>query len=1623
MPTLDERKFELKQKRSDALMAKINVLRARDGSIYPPIQSMKEEDNFNLGLLFGQSRNENITWSAMGVEGLIRCYYEIIYKLNGYVRNNIIRLGNTSGAPSSNHNTSCRSGLQSTVDWLSNGVGWKSGFYIGWDGLDVEINDTGNSTTKQRLNDAISKGRKGDFDVPMTDGWVTLSAQLGKPNVSSSFTDNRDTIQRYNSELRRVELVYPDNHRSISILGRFDTILNIIGVQSPLGPHIKTIPWGANPPPYTNYINNTLLGKRFTDIHPYEYESPSFEIIGGSDGDDENPPVPGIPTYTDGKSVYGNGTYDFDDIDIVLSILNTNLTNKYIIIQHKNGAKYCIWFYQNNVGSQPILSNVTFIRIDVKTGQTGIFANNDTISDIAKYINNKIKSNFKTTLINSTIKFHSSTDLIDLSNCLLSASQSFVEIQPPSGYSWGFDFWDSNIDVNLNTIINNINDIINFINFTKITNYTYIVNHKIIPGIDPVYNPKDPNSNIGSSWNLQNDWINQLIAIKDRINQSLELIQQNKETNNKTKTESRNIINNEILQIKSLIPMWQNQCINLANTINNIFGDISNPLTLYGHRFLWIRTLIHPSEGSLTAVNSTEMAIDFMNKKLKKSEEELYMFGITEESFIPIPIIVGVEPYPVLNQATFEMEIGGWLVAWAGQEHCIGYDVWKSDDYDPSTKIGTWKKIEASNTQYTISDINTNNGKVFTYIIDSNVDPIPADIDPSMITHPYYKVKAYDYNGGTGDYARKNASSDECDPMNPAAFPFGGQQQSSGPRKTPTTKIIQDADSSLIPPNTLFWVTNFKGSEASDFERKIFRSEAPFDSIASNLIVFVDGRFKNKGLEIIGGDYELIDTYTIRFHQSIQELSEVNLVVALRSFASKNKQMKDSIDYYSDLLNIIDKSDGDIYKVEKDPANTYWQWSDESQKWNQVSNPDLSNNWKDPVNTFTQLPTLLNSDGDIRLVLDTSILYSWNGSKQIWVKISGSTSNGWLAPVDTPDDLEDINSDNLINGAIVFVLSEESLYRWNITQNNWVRIAGSNSANWKNPVNTFSQLPKNGNSEGDIRLILSENKMYRWYAWDQEWKVTKSEADLSHDELSNENWEIVDNHDARYYPKNDIDHLQIQIDQRLSLLESLKPKNAEPLHGNFAITGTKLYEGFLSEGTSILRYDTLKPGDYFRRILKDANFIMSNTNTQQFKDADKGILYCYINNVKVDEFDLGSWFDEDKRETGQTYPRQFGINNIIEILSVGPYNQYATYQRADFQLNIKSNLLVQGENKIKLIHEVMNQTNDIHNTDDFIIFWDNFNGKMGFKEIFIDEIQLNSNKYLSGIRYYSIGDKIRLRFMAENLFNNTYVENKQLGIILNNFAINNKYINFKNSAILGYPAARIGETINYLEELTINIPDIYNAIPVLQLEATNPFETKIQTKNNTNLLINTINYKSDDINELFVDEYYRLPVGNYNTIPTQITGIWNSQQLLTLNDLQIFNNKLIYPYENFSKYKPVQIANYSSFSGVKYYYRAFKDIKPHNNGKFIISGFNKTDPNIKIDIKLPGLTGWMQLNKLYNAAIFSGIDGDGCLITNNNESYEWTSGGFSTANSGYMIIIRISMFNKTNNISNIKLEW
>lgn len=51
----------------------------------------------------------------------------------------------------------------------------------------------------------------------------------------------------------------------------------------------------------------------------------------------------------------------------------------------------------------------------------------------------------------------------------------------------------------------------------------------------------------------------------------------------------------------------------------------------------------------------------------------------------------------------------------------------------------------------------------------------------------------------------------------------------------------------------------------------------------------------------------------------------------------------------------------------------------------------VSASFKDSVATYADLPLLGNSDGDVRVTLDTSFLYVWSATDSLWKTSSGST--------------------------------------------------------------------------------------------------------------------------------------------------------------------------------------------------------------------------------------------------------------------------------------------------------------------------------------------------------------------------------------------------------------------------------------------------------------------------------------------------------------------------------------------------------------------------------------------------------------------------------------------------------
>ena len=634
-------------------------------------------------------------------------------------------------------------------------------------------------------------------------------------------------------------------------------------------------------------------------------------------------------------------------------------------------------------------------------------------------------------------------------------------------------------------------------------------------------------------------------------------------------------------------------------------------------------------------------------------------------------------------------------------------------------------------------------------------------------------------------------------------------------------------------------------------------------------------------------------------------------------------------------------------------------------------------NWREPVVNYTALPMIGNRSGDVRLVVAEGSLYYWNNDDSLWEPLTGTGT----------------------------------------------------TSSWKDPVETVAFLPTINNTDGDVRLVNNTGKLYRWDSESQGWYPIESSSSsvVNHSDLEDmpDASGVNADHDSRYYTENEIDTKMVEINEQLDALKYLIPENAAPLSGALKLTGRTYESAYLSHGyESDQRFVTLEPESYFQRIIKGGSVkLTAQLPDQEFNSADKGMLLLYVNGSLVDTFDLFNHFDESKRTTAQTYTPATGSHGYIKVTEVRMYNNYSKYQKGSFEINLDGTILVAGENSIKLVHSLDTTT---HETPELIIFYDNFMSAMAINTFDIRQGRLISNKYLSGLRYYAVNDSLRYSFRVESLFNNTYIYPNQVHVDSSELAITPYWINHKSagSSYLDFGQPFINAIMQSDEEKTIDVQNIVTSKPTVRTKAYNLKESSEFTYQE-NVLINTYTVKSTEKHEYFVDEAYRLPVSSYDFQFNDYKNQWNSAAAIGASDLQVFSGTLIYPRTNFSaNYLPIQTQNYSGYSGDRSYIRAFIDPGvPHNNGILYIKGFNMNS-YINVEIKLPGLTNWMNLTQLYNEADFNGEDVDGCLINHDQFYYEFTTGKYSTADSGYLLLVRITMTeNNFVPIEEMSINW
>lgn len=498
------------------------------------------------------------------------------------------------------------------------------------------------------------------------------------------------------------------------------------------------------------------------------------------------------------------------------------------------------------------------------------------------------------------------------------------------------------------------------------------------------------------------------------------------------------------------------------------------------------------------------------------------------------------------------------------------------------------------------------------------------------------------------------------------------------------------------------------------------------------------------------------------------------------------------------------------------------------------------------------------------------------------------------------------------------------------------------------------------------------------------------------------------------------------IDDLNEILGELVPQNASSLNG--ALTGSpamktaKVVTGLGENWT-----------DYVGKQIN--NIVLTTTSTYgikdaQFANADQGILKLHINGVVVAKIDLGANFKEENRKTQQNIT-DYNItgegdeiangvvsfaNGKLKLVSVKKYGTFSKWQIGNVQVIIDQQLR-DGKNDIKITHEI---GKNIASTQTLTMCYDNITVSPQFTVQPTITEKIAIGKYLSGVKYYTTGDKFSVDYTVGDIFKTTYHPTA-----VSDYSMNG--VNKKNGNPSNVPALDSTLVIND-GEFTINANNVFSNNANLNVKVYDAYGTKKLDKTlSEKRLVLTYENQSTKVLEKFVDENYRLPKDyDFDNKTNPITGQWDSTTALENGNAQCYIKNsapaLIYPNVNFAEgFLPTNTANYSAgFSGDQVYIRAFESAGK-GNAQFKFDGLSNLN-DIKLEVKLPTQSGWGDALKPYDSSADKKQDGWGMLQGAASASgLTVTFGGLNTVDTNGRIYVRITLKNTNASLKGISV--
>jgi len=512
-------------------------------------------------------------------------------------------------------------------------------------------------------------------------------------------------------------------------------------------------------------------------------------------------------------------------------------------------------------------------------------------------------------------------------------------------------------------------------------------------------------------------------------------------------------------------------------------------------------------------------------------------------------------------------------------------------------------------------------------------------------------------------------------------------------------------------------------------------------------------------------------------------------------------------------------------------------------------------------------------------------------------------------------------------------------------------------------------------------------------------------------------------------------------DTPLSLQGIPLDMTGEPLYDGYA--SDKLYQNYkLAAGEDI---DATYTGG---KIVLDDTFILVNRTVDDpesggddtFFPGDEGTLYSIIT------------ADQLEQEQGaiDLVTATIGTSNgslTINAKNDG-YNGFPGWVRGGGVINVNGRLGT-GYNKIVMRHNPGTGNED---SEEYEIFYDTSSTVQGMTGTMIITELSPVYREFSGIRSYTLAATFTLEFTGQHNFKDTYVDDafSWTNDLWSSISTASTTINLHDPAwdgtISDIPHVDdipvLGTYNDY--SFTIDNANVRELNARMTLVFSKPGRTDTtEQESNSYRLVDTYSDSSTVLDEPFDDENYRLPDNdgsaypdNYDVSPVSVTGNFTSTDDLTDGHAVVFHGSLYHPTKpgsfagDFSLHLPIG-PDYSGFTSDAVYLRAFVDSgNAHSNGTIQLEGLTIADiaplgtGNVNVEIKLPTETGWLDMGSSFDEHDFVGADGDGCRTSQSSDTWSFTFGTFSTVDSDYMIIVRVTIRNSDSVITRMRItSW